>query len=103
MENTKEKLEQVYQQVLRRTMTDEEFRKELIANPSKAIEEETGFAVPANYNIRIIDYDPAYQGTYVLPPLVGEDVGTDELDAVAGGSCIGNFAPCGAEACGAHK
>ena len=80
------KMEQVYQQVLRRSMTDEDYRKALLANPAKAIEEETGFAVPADYKVRI-----------------GEDVSAEDLDAVAGGLCGANFAPCGAEACGGKK
>ncbi len=97
------KMEQVYQQVLRRSMTDEDYRKALLANPAKAIEEETGFAVPADYKVRIVDYDPNYQATYVLPPFAGEDVSAEDLDAVAGGLCGANFAPCGAEACGGKK
>ena len=48
----------------------------------------------------IVEQDPAYQATFVLPPMVKEDISDEELDAVAGGCGI-DFGACGAQACGA--
>lgn len=104
MELNKEGMEQCYLQVKKRALIDEDFRKLLIAEPAKAIEEETGVKVPDNYRIRIIDYDPAYQASFFLPPFVGENISDAELDAVAaGGACVVDFSPCGAQGCGAQK
>lgn len=102
MEITNEKMEQAYLHVRNRAITDEAFRKELLANPNKAIKDETGIDVPSDYRVRVIDYDASYQATFLLPPFAGEDVSDEDLAGVAGGSCIGNASAC-AQACGANK
>lgn len=100
MEWTQEKMEQAYQQVVKKAVTDEGFRKELLANPNEAIGKVAGLPVPADFRIRIIEQDPAYQATFVLPVMLPEDVSDEALDAVAGGACVVDFSPCGADGCG---
>ena len=109
-----EKMEQAYQQVVQKAVTDADFRKELLANPNKAIEKVTGIPVPEEYHIRIIEQDPAYQGTYFLPAFVGEEISDEDMAAVAGGvgdpcnnkgNCAGHIEikPCAADVCGVRK
>ena len=98
---TKEAMEKAYQQVVKKAVTDEAYRKELLADPGKAIEKVSGEKVPADVKIKIVEQDPAYQATFVLPPMVKEDISDAELDAVAGGCGI-DFGACGAKACGAE-
>ena len=114
---SEEKLEQAYEQVVEKATTDADFRKELLANPNKAIEKVTGIPVPEEYHIRIIEHDPAYQGTYYLPPFVGDEVSDEDMVAVAGGApkkkkkngggkdCIGHIdvRPCAGDVCGVRK
>ena len=44
MEWTKEQMEETYQQVVKKAVTDEEFRKELLANPNEAIGKVAGIS-----------------------------------------------------------
>lgn len=103
MKWTQEQMEQAYQQVVKKAVTDEEFRKELLADPNAAIGKVAGTPVPADFRIRIVEQDPAYQATFLLPPMLSGDVSDDALEAVAGGGPCGiNVSPCGAEACAAR-
>lgn len=97
MKWTQEQMSDAYQEVLKRAVVDEDFRKELLASPNAAIEKVTGLHVDDDYKIRIIEQDPAYQATFFLPEMVSEEITPDELDAVVGGSCEANC--CGANGC----
>ena len=94
---TQSEMEKSYQDLLAKAVTDEAFRKELIADPNAAIAKATGKEIPADYKIRIIEQDPAYQATFFLPAFVGEEVSEEDLMAMAGGSCGGNA--CAANGC----
>lgn len=93
-------------------MTDEEFRKELLADPNGVIERESGGKLPEGFKVNIIESDPAYTATFVLPDMIGDELEDDELDQVAGGisviavaSACGaaiSVTACGADACGAR-
>ena len=91
MEWTKEQMEETYQQVVKKAVTDEEFRKELLANPNEAISKVAGIPV---------EQDPSYQATFLLPPMLPEDVSDEDLEAVAGGDCVQDVDICGAQGCG---
>ncbi|WP_051650258.1 NHLP leader peptide family RiPP precursor [Selenomonas sp. AB3002] len=100
MEWTKEQMEETYQQVVKKAVTDEEFRKELLANPNEAIGKVAGIPVPADFRICIVEQDPSYQATFLLPPMLPEDVSDEDLEAVAGGDCVQDVDICGAQGCG---
>ena len=98
---TQEKINQLYMEVQRMAVTDEEFRKELLEDSTAAIEKIAGEKMPAGVKVKVIENDPAYAATFVLPPMVSDELGDDELDAVAGGgSCFVDG--CGADACAAE-
>ena len=65
--------------------TDEEFRKELLSNPKEVIEKAAGRALPEGFSIKIIEQDPDYTATILLPNFVGNSLGDDALEGVAGG------------------
>ena len=48
--------------------------------------------------MNVVESDPAYSATFVLPPLVSEELDEDDLDMVAGGVCLADG--CAADACG---
>ena len=95
---TKEEMDQAVEQVSEKARTDEAFREELLKDPNAAISKLIGKEIPESYKIRVIDQDPAYSATFVLPPMENE-LTDAELDQVAGGKCTGNI--CGAEVCAA--
>lgn len=60
-------------------------RKELMENPPTAIARAAGEELPEGFRVKVIENDPAYAATFVLPPMVPDDLTDDELDTVAGG------------------
>ncbi len=98
---SQEKINEVYLEVQRMAATDEEFRKELLANTDEAIEKVAGEKLPEGFKVKVVENDPQYAATFVLPPMVSDELGDDELDSVAGGFCLIDGA-CGAKACAAQ-
>ena len=109
---TKEKLESVLSEVQRRSMTDADFRKKLLENSQAVIEEVAGEKLPEGVNFKIVESDPNYTATLVLPDLISDEFSAEDLDATAGGisavlivsvcaAAVGS-AGCAGEACGAQ-
>ena len=86
-----------------RAATDAEFRGKLLADPAAAIREVSGKEIPAGFRIKVLESDPAYDATFVLPPAASGNVSDKELDGVTGGSLLCAFETCAANACGADK
>ena len=97
---TQEEMEKSYQELVQKAITDEAFRKELVADPNTTISKATGKEIPADYKIRIIEEDPSYQATFLLPPMTGEELSEEDLQSMAGGVCQGHC--CVGNACGAN-
>ena len=85
MEWTQEKLQALYVEVQKKAMTDEAFRKELLADSTKAIEALTGEKLPEGFKLKVIENDPAYTATMILPDLLGRELTDEEADAISGG------------------
>ena len=85
MEWTQQKLEELYVSVQKKAMTDEAFRKELLADPTKAIEAFTGEKLPDDFKLKVIENDPAYTATMVLPDMIGRELTDEESETAAGG------------------
>ena len=74
----------------------------LYASTNEAISKVAGIPVPADFRICIVEQDPAYQATFLLPPMLPEDVSDEDLEAVAGGDCVQDIDVCGVQGCGAR-
>ena len=85
MEWTKQKLAEVCVELQKKAMVDEAFRKELLADPAKAVETLTGEKPPEGFRLKVIENDPAYTATMVLPDLAGRELTDEEFEAVSGG------------------
>ena len=83
---TQEKLLSTFAEMQEKSAKDEGFRASLKSDPNGAIAKLSGMAVPAGFKLKIIDEDPAYSATFVMPPLTAGEVSVDALDAVAGGA-----------------
>lgn len=78
---------QVLEAVLERSVTDHEFRQELLNHPRRAIQQALGVSVPANFRLKFIEKDKNVDALVVLPnfqPKNGE-LSDDDLEEVAGG------------------
>ena len=70
---------------------DAAFRAELLADPSAAIRERYGVAIPDGVNVRVVE-EGADEVVLVLPSAMAGNVLTaTELDAVAGADYAGTF------------
>ncbi|MDR0691006.1 MAG: NHLP leader peptide family RiPP precursor [Streptococcaceae bacterium] len=92
---TQEEINEMYAKVMQKATTDEEFRQELLDDPKSAIEKLTGETLPDDYKIKVLENDPNYTATFVLPDLK-PDLDADDLESVAGGVCYAD----GANVCG---
>ena len=85
MEWTQEKLAELITELQKKATVDEAFRKELLADPEKAIETLTGKKPPEGFRLKVVEHDPAYTATMVLPDLLGRELTDEESDVVSGG------------------
>jgi hypothetical protein len=75
--------------VLRRSAIDPEYRARLLADPRAAIQEETGFELPAGYRVQFAEKPEGVDDLIVLPNLIPDaaELTEEELEAIAGGNC----------------
>lgn len=99
MEWTQDKINEIYVKVQKLAVTDEEFREALLADPKAAIDKAAGITLPDDFKIKVIENDPGYAATFVLPDMLSDELGDEDLDMVAGGACL--LDGCGADACAA--
>ncbi|MDR3156707.1 MAG: NHLP leader peptide family RiPP precursor [Lactobacillales bacterium] len=98
---TPEEVNEIYAKVMQKATTDESFRSELLANPNAAISKLTGEPLPEDYKIKVLENDPNYTATFVLPNLSTGEIDLDNLEKVVGGSII--IDACGMNAAGNIK
>ncbi len=109
---TNEEIEKVYIEVRKKAMLNKTFRDLLLKDPNKAIEEIAEKPIPDSFKIKIIENDPNYHMTFVLPDLISEEL-TNDLDQVAGGFSVVLIVsvcgaaveggPCAGDVCGAAR
>ncbi|AVM44275.1 nitrile hydratase [Victivallaceae bacterium BBE-744-WT-12] len=101
MQWTQQQIDECIEACRRRAAVDAGFRGKLLSDPAAAIRELSGREIPAGFRIKVLENDPAYDATFVLPPPVAGGVSDNELDDVAGGAVCGSYA-CEPHACGTH-
>ena len=79
--------EQLLSAILDRSSIDREFRRRLLLEPRRAIEDAFGVVIPVNFSVRFVEKEPGLDALVVLPDLVNSDgqLSDDDLDAVSGG------------------
>ena len=85
---TQRELEELYKEMQKKAMVDEGFRKELLENADAALEKLAGKKLPEGCKIKVIENDPSYTATFVLPDLISEELTPDEMDSAAGAGIL---------------
>ncbi|MDR1473256.1 MAG: NHLP leader peptide family RiPP precursor [Lactobacillales bacterium] len=91
---TQEEINEVYKKIMQKAANDEEFRKNLLADPKYVIENLTGKTLPDDYTVTVVESadpnysDPNYAATFVLPSSSAGELNLDDLDNVAGGANV---------------
>ncbi len=95
---TQKEIEELMAKMTGKAMTDPEFRREVLADATAALEKLAGRPLPEGASLKCIEKDPNYQNTLVLPDLIDEEKLDDsELANVAGGlTIIGIISVCAA-------
>ena len=96
---TDQEANETVQAIIKRSLTDMDFRQLVLADPTAAVKQQTGKDLPAGFTVRAVDNAGANL-TLVLPdPIASSPEFSDsDLEQVAGGAKCG--ATCGAtEAC----
>ena len=89
MSNETQNDDYIFEQILKRSATDAEFRARLVNDPTSAIEETIGVplsTLPRPINVKFIEKEAGVDAVLVLPDFVEAGSLSDaELEAVAGG------------------
>jgi len=94
---TQQELEELIAKMTKKAMTDTEFRKEVLADATKALEKLAGKPLPDGMSIKCVEKDPNFQNTLVLPDFVDEEkLDEGALSNVAGGTgkCFADAETC---------
>ena len=78
--------QQVLEAVLTRAAEDADFRRELVADPHRAIRTAFGVTIPESFRIRFIEKEPEVDALVVLPDLRAKALSDDDLEIVSGGA-----------------
>ena len=82
-----QEIDKAYGEIYQRSKRDADFRKLVLEKPKEAIKQITGKEVPEKFKLKIVESDPNYALTLLLPEFMGDELSDDELEQVAGGTC----------------
>jgi hypothetical protein len=77
-----------YGQLVARTWSDEAFKQRLLAAPGPTLAEQ-GIPIPPGVEVRMHENTPTVFHL-ALPPQPGEELSDEQLEAIAGGDCMGS-------------
>jgi len=87
-------INEIYLEVQKKAVTDEDFRNELLENPNVAIGKILDVELPESFKFNVIEHDPTYVATFALPPVGLGEITDEELEMVAGGGNNNNVHTC---------
>jgi hypothetical protein len=81
------KEEQALQAVLERSTVDQDFRRQLLVDPRRAIQEGFGVSIPATFNVKFVEKAQGVDALVVLPDFRRPDgeLSDGDLESVSGG------------------
>ncbi len=82
---TDDEVEKAFVEVRKKAVLDKSFREKVLADPNKAIAEVAGKEIPDAVKIKVVEGDPKFHMTFVLPDMVSEEFTDEALESVVGG------------------
>ena len=83
---TKNEVDATISKINDKAATDLEFRKLCLNNPNEAVGLISGKPVPDGYKIKMIESEPGYDYTHILPELHNQTISDEELSMISGGT-----------------
>lgn len=89
--------EQLQAKIVEKAWQDENFKKEVLANPGKVIANEFGVQLPPDLELKVVAETAKVK--YLVLPVNPDELTDEQLDSVAGGDfmlfglCIGKCSP----------
>ncbi len=114
---TKREMDSLMWKLTQKTMTDAEFRKEVLKDATKALEKLAGRPLPPGMTLKAVEKDPGYQSTLLLPDFLDKDKMADAnpgqaaengeiniktycfADSACLGNCLMDAPPCDSFVC----
>ena len=81
---TKQEMDALYLEIQKKAATDIKFRKALLEDANKAIEEMLGEPLPDGCMLKAVEQDPNYTSTFVIPDFIGDELSADMMDNIVG-------------------
>ncbi len=80
--------QQALEAVLERSSVDHDFRRQLLEDPRRVIQDSFGILIPADFRIRFVEKDPEVDALVVLPDFKasGDELSDRDLEHVSGGT-----------------
>lgn len=91
---TQEEVDDVMQKINKKAQVDKDFRELVLNDPNAAVKKLAGKEIPDNFKVKVVESDPDYDATVVLPKFRSEELSEEELEQIAGGDCRGNVDTC---------
>jgi hypothetical protein len=75
-------------EVIKKVMSDEKFRAEVMKDPKVAISKAFNMTIPESLNVKVVEEDP--DTIAIVVPKITNELSDSELDSIAGGHCTFN-------------
>ena len=91
-----------YLKIQNEAATNKEFRTQLLREPNSTIRKIIKDELPTNFNVKIVEHDPSYSATFLLPPMTAGELSINDLENVAGGVLYTEVDPLCGKICGVN-
>jgi hypothetical protein len=82
---TPQEIEKTINEIKKIASLDEDFRNLCLSDFNEAVKQVAGKKIPTGVKISVLEANPNFDQTLVLPPLVSASLSDNDLDQVAGG------------------
>jgi Trm5-related predicted tRNA methylase len=82
---TQQEIEKTINEVKTKASLDENFRSLCLSNINEAVKLVAGKEIPSEFKIEVLESNPEFDQTIILPPLASTELSDEELNRLSGG------------------